>query len=131
MRRSASSCVFSTTWRLWSHRRGIARFSRGSAADAQIARLHGRRATERLDARQDASAESSMAKLSIALLLQELADAAVEVLGPRALIESGPGAVLDGKLAALSRAAAATTIAGGVSDIQRKNISRRRVGAAS
>ncbi|MFC9761727.1 acyl-CoA dehydrogenase family protein [Rhodococcus jostii] len=103
----------------------------GLRGDAQIARLHGRRATERLDARQDASAESSMAKLSIALLLQELADAAVEVLGPRALIESGPGAVLDGKLAALSRAAAATTIAGGVSDIQRKNISRRRVGAAS
>lgn len=97
--------------------------------DAHIAREHGRRATERLAAGVDASAESSMAKLSIALLMQELAATAVDLVGPRALIESGPGAVLDGKLAAFARAAVATTIAGGVSDIQRKNISRRRISA--
>ena len=99
--------------------------------DAHIAREHGRRATERLAAGQDASAESSMAKLSIALLMQELAAAAVDLVGPRALIEHGQGAVLGGKLAAFARAAVATTIAGGVSDIQRKNISRRRIGARS
>ncbi|HET7741498.1 MAG TPA: acyl-CoA dehydrogenase family protein [Mycobacterium sp.] len=99
--------------------------------DAHIAREHGRRATERLATGLDASAESSMAKLSIALLMQELAATAAELVGPRALIESGPGAVLDGKLAAFARAAVATTIAGGVSDIQRKNISRRRIGSWS
>ncbi|MCV7230056.1 acyl-CoA dehydrogenase family protein [Mycolicibacterium komossense] len=99
--------------------------------DAHIAREHGRRATARLADGIDASAESSMAKLSIALLMQELAATAVELVGPRALVESGPGAVLDGKLAAFARAAVATTIAGGVSDIQRKNISRRRVGSWS
>lgn len=95
--------------------------------DAHIAREHGRRATERLAAGIDASAESSMAKLSIALLMQELATTAVDLVGPRALVESGPGSVLDGKLAAFARAAVATTIAGGVSDIQRKNIARRRI----
>jgi alkylation response protein AidB-like acyl-CoA dehydrogenase len=63
--------------------------------------------------------------------MQELAATAVELIGPRALSESGPGAVLDGKLAAFARAAVATTIAGGVSDIQRKNISRRRIGSWS
>jgi 3-oxocholest-4-en-26-oyl-CoA dehydrogenase alpha subunit len=99
--------------------------------DVTIAREHGRRATARLAAGVDASAESSMAKLSIALLMQELAATAVEMVGPRALIEHGPGAVLDGKLAAFARAAVATTIAGGVSDIQRKNISRRRIGSWS
>jgi 3-oxocholest-4-en-26-oyl-CoA dehydrogenase alpha subunit len=99
--------------------------------DVHIAREHGRRATARLAAGQDASAESSMAKLSIALLMQELAATAVELVGPRALVEHGPGAVLDGKLAAFARAAVATTIAGGVSDIQRKNISRRRIGIRS
>lgn len=99
--------------------------------DVHIAREHGRRATERLAAGVDASAESSMAKLSIALLMQELATAAVDIVGPRALVENGPGAVLDGKLAAFARAAVATTIAGGVSDIQRKNISRRRIGSWS
>jgi alkylation response protein AidB-like acyl-CoA dehydrogenase len=97
--------------------------------DVSIARQHGRRATERLAEGLDASAESSMAKLTIALLMQELAATAVELVGPRALIEHGPGAVLDGKLAAFARAAVATTIAGGVSDIQRKNISRRRIGS--
>jgi alkylation response protein AidB-like acyl-CoA dehydrogenase len=99
--------------------------------DVHVAREHGRRATQRLADGMDASAESSMAKLSIALLMQELAATAVELIGPRALIESGPGAVLDGKLAAFARAAVATTIAGGVSDIQRKNISRRRIGSWS
>ncbi len=108
-------------------RRALARI-RG---DVTIAREHGRRATERLAAGVDASAESSMAKLSIALLMQELAATAVDLVGPRALIEHGPGAVLDGKLAAFARSAVATTIAGGVSDIQRKNISRRRIGSWS
>lgn len=99
--------------------------------DVHIAREHGRRATMRLAAGADASAESSMAKLSIAVLMQELATVAVDLVGPRALVEHGPGAVLDGKLAAFARAAVATTIAGGVSDIQRKNISRRRIGAGA
>lgn len=99
--------------------------------ETHIARLHGQRATRRLAVGADASAESSMAKLSVALLMQEVAATAVDLLGPRAHIESGPGAVLDGRVAAFSRAVVATTIAGGVSEIQRKNIARRRVSAAS
>jgi alkylation response protein AidB-like acyl-CoA dehydrogenase len=95
---------------------------------AVTSRELGRRAIERLASGADASAESSMAKLSIALLMQELADRAVDILGPQVLVEHGPGALLDGKLAAFVRASVATTIAGGASDIQRKNIARRRVG---
>ena len=49
--------------------------------DVHIAREHGRRATARLAARRDASAESSMAKLSIALLMQELASTALNWWG--------------------------------------------------
>ena len=97
--------------------------------EAQVARLHGQRATSRLAAGEDSSAESSMAKLSVAVLMQRLADAFVDLVGPAAHVESGLGSVLDGHLAAFYRAAVATTIAGGVSDIQRKNISRKRIGA--
>lgn len=106
-------------------RRSLARL-RG---EAEIAYWHGWRATSLLEAGEPASAASSMAKLSVALLMQRLADAAVAMIGPSALVESGPGAVLQGRLAAFRRSAPATTIAGGASDIQRRNIIRQTVGA--
>lgn len=98
--------------------------------ETAAARAHGRRATELLAAGADASGASSMAKLSVALLMQDLAAAAVDLLGPRVLIEQGPGALLDGRLAAFRRSSVSTTIAGGVSDIQRRNIARQRLAAA-
>jgi alkylation response protein AidB-like acyl-CoA dehydrogenase len=67
-----------------------------------------------------------MAKLSASKLLQRLAVTAVDLLGPRGLIEPGhPEAPAQGRFAAFSRAAVATTIAGGASDIQRRVIARR------
>jgi alkylation response protein AidB-like acyl-CoA dehydrogenase len=117
---------------------GLAELVEDTAGRAELARLrgetaaaraHGRRATELLAAGSDASGAASMAKLSVALLMQELATAAVELLGPRVLVEEGPGALLDGRLAAFRRSSVSTTIAGGVSDIQRRNIARQRLGA--
>ncbi|MGW3606377.1 acyl-CoA dehydrogenase family protein [Micromonospora sp. NPDC005161] len=98
--------------------------------ETQAARLHGRRATELLARRQPASKASSMAKLSVAKLMQRLAGAAVEILGPQALIESGGDGPADGRIAAFHRAAVATTIAGGASDIQRRVIARQGLGCS-
>lgn len=105
-------------------RRRLRRF-RG---EAEAARLHGRHATHLLAEGKPASAAASMAKNSIALLAQRFAAWAVEVLGPAALIERGPGALLDGRLAALHRASVASTISGGALEIQRRVIARRRLG---
>ncbi len=95
--------------------------------EAQAARLHGHHATDLLAEGRPASAASSMAKISIALLAQRLGRWAVEVLGPEALVESGPGAMLDGRLAAFHRASVASTISGGALEIQRRVIARRRL----
>jgi 3-oxocholest-4-en-26-oyl-CoA dehydrogenase alpha subunit len=95
--------------------------------EALAARLHGRRAAELLDAGLPASGQSSMAKLSIAQLMQRLAAAATELLGPAALLEEGVG-TLTGRVAAFARAAVATTISGGAAEIQRSVIARRELG---
>jgi 3-oxocholest-4-en-26-oyl-CoA dehydrogenase alpha subunit len=94
---------------------------------AQAARLHGRRATELLDAGRPASAQCSMAKLSVAQLMQRVAAFAVEVLGPHGLLEEGT-ATLRGRVAAFQRASVATTISGGAAEIQRAVIARRELG---
>ncbi|MGZ4482195.1 MAG: acyl-CoA dehydrogenase family protein [Gaiellales bacterium] len=96
--------------------------------EAEAARLHGRRATRLLAEGREASAACSMAKLSVAVLAQRVAASAVEMLGPHALVESGPGALLRGRVAALSRAAVGATIAGGAAEIQRRVIARRGLG---
>jgi alkylation response protein AidB-like acyl-CoA dehydrogenase len=95
--------------------------------EADAARLHGRRAAELLDAGLPASGQSSMAKLSVAVLMQRLAAFACELLGPAALIEEGVGS-LRGRVAAFARAAVATTISGGAAEIQRSVIARRELG---
>jgi alkylation response protein AidB-like acyl-CoA dehydrogenase len=95
---------------------------------ALAARLHGRRATELLAGQQPAATAASMAKLSIALLLQQIAEAAVDMLGPRALIEDGADAVLGGRVAAFARAVSGATIAGGAAEIQRRVIARQGLG---
>jgi 3-oxocholest-4-en-26-oyl-CoA dehydrogenase alpha subunit len=94
---------------------------------AAAARLHGRRATRLLTDEKEASVASSMAKLAVARLLQQLAEFAVTVLGPTALLEqvSGASTCLEARVAAFYRAAVATTIAGGTAEIQRRVIAHR------
>jgi alkylation response protein AidB-like acyl-CoA dehydrogenase len=96
---------------------------------AEAARRHGRRAAELLALERPASAQSSMAKLSVAELMQALARFAVALLGPRGLLEEGTG-TLAGRVAAFQRAAIATTISGGAAEIQRTVIARRELGLA-
>jgi alkylation response protein AidB-like acyl-CoA dehydrogenase len=96
------------------------------SGEAQAARLQGRRAAELLDARLPASGQSSMAKLSVARLMQRLAAAAIELLGPAGLLEEGVGATT-GRVAAFCRAAVATTISGGAAEIQRTVIARQEL----
>ena len=93
----------------------------------QATRLHGRRAAELLDAGRPASAQSSMAKLSVAELMQRVARFAVELLGPEGLLDEGVG-TLPGRVAAFQRASVATTISGGAAEVQRTVIARRELG---
>jgi len=94
--------------------------------EAEAARLHGRRAAALLGAGRPASAQSSMAKLAIAVLMQRLAAAALDLLGPAALLEEGT-TTLTGRVAAFHRAAVATTISGGAAEVQRLVIARREL----
>lgn len=97
--------------------------------EAQAARLHGYRAAWLLDQDVDASAASSMAKLSVALLVQRAARAAVDLVGPAALLEPGSSGPLAGRIAALLRAAVGSTISGGSAEIQRLVIARETLAA--
>jgi alkylation response protein AidB-like acyl-CoA dehydrogenase len=102
---------------------------RGLRGAAQAARLHGRRAAELLEAGLPASAQSSMAKLAVATLMQRVAAVALGLLGPEGLLEEGVwGGTLRGRVAAFHRAAIATTISGGAAEIQRQVIARRELG---
>jgi alkylation response protein AidB-like acyl-CoA dehydrogenase len=94
--------------------------------EAEAARLHGRRAATLLGAGRPAAAQSSMAKLAVATLMQRVAAAAVEQLGPEALLEEGTR-TLHGRVAAFHRAAVATTISGGAAEVQRIVIARREL----
>jgi 3-oxocholest-4-en-26-oyl-CoA dehydrogenase alpha subunit len=96
--------------------------------EARAARLHGRRAVELIEAGRPAASAASMAKLSIAMLVRRAAELGARVLGPAGLLERGPGAPAEGRLAALGRAAAGSTIAGGAAEIQRRVIARRGLG---
>lgn len=108
--------------------RSSARALRRLRGECQAARLHGRRATELLSRGLPASAASSMAKLSVAQLMQKLASTAVEILGPAGLVEDSPDAPGGGRFAAFHRAAVATTISGGASDIQKRVIAHQGLG---
>ncbi len=97
--------------------------------EAAAARLHGYRAAWLLDQGRDASAASSMAKVSISTLAKSVARAAVDLLGPVGLLEARPDAPLAGRVAALLRAGIGSTLAGGSTEIQRAVIARRELGA--
>ena len=96
--------------------------------EAEAARLLGRRAAALLAEGRPAAAAASMAKLSISTLVRRTAEAGVRMLGPAALVEGGAG---EGRLAALSRASAGSTVAGGAAEIQRRVIARQGLGCAA
>lgn len=97
--------------------------------EAAAARLHGYRAAWLLDQGRDASAASSMAKVSIAMLAKGVGRAAVDLLGPLGLLEASADVPLAGRAAALLRAGIGSTLAGGSTEIQRAVIARRELGA--
>jgi alkylation response protein AidB-like acyl-CoA dehydrogenase len=99
--------------------------------EAQAARLLGRRAAELLAAGRPAAAAASMAKLSISMLVRRTAETGVRLLGPGALVEDSLESVGGGRLAALTRASAGSTIAGGAAEIQRRVIARQGLGCAA
>jgi 3-oxocholest-4-en-26-oyl-CoA dehydrogenase alpha subunit len=99
--------------------------------EAEAARLLGRRAVRLLADGRPAAAASAMAKLSMSTLSKRTAEAGVRLLGPRALVEDGPDAVGEGRLAGVTRATAGSSIAGGASEIQRRVIARQGLGCAA
>ena len=78
----------------------------------------------------DPAAAASMANLSISTLVRRTAEVGVRTLGPEALVEGERG-VGDGRLAALTRASAGSTVAGGAAEIQRRVIARKGLGCAA
>jgi alkylation response protein AidB-like acyl-CoA dehydrogenase len=99
--------------------------------EAEAARLLGRRAVRLLDQGRPAAAAAAMAKLSMSALGKHTADAGTRLLGPRALVEDGPEAVGEGRLAGVTRATAGSSIAGGASEIQKRVIARQGLGCAA
>ncbi|ARD43533.1 acyl-CoA dehydrogenase family protein [Colwellia sp. PAMC 21821] len=95
-------------------------------SQAQVSRTFGYLIARHLDAGTGASNEFSYGKLYIGLLSQAIANAAVDMIGTRALFEYGSElAVNDGLLTALYRASPALTLAGGSSEIQKSIIATR------
>jgi len=99
--------------------------------EAQAARLLGRRAVTLIAQGRPAASAAAMAKLSMSTLSKRTADAGTRLLGPRALLEGGPDAIGDGRLAGVTRSTAGGSIAGGASEIQRRVIARQGLGCAA
>jgi alkylation response protein AidB-like acyl-CoA dehydrogenase len=99
--------------------------------EAEAARLLGRRAVTLLAKGRPAAAAAAMAKLSMSTLAKRTADTGTRVLGPRALVEDGPEAIGEGRLAGVTRSTAGSSIAGGASEIQRRVIARQGLGCAA
>jgi alkylation response protein AidB-like acyl-CoA dehydrogenase len=99
--------------------------------EAEAARLLGRRAVSLIADGRPAAAAAAMAKLSMSTLAKRTADAGTRLFGPRALVEDGPEAIGDGRLAGVTRSTAGSSIAGGASEIQRRVIARQGLGCAA
>ena len=99
--------------------------------EAEAARLLGRRAVRLLAEGRPAAAASAMAKLSMSTLAKRTAEAGTRLLGPRALVEDGPDAIGQGRLAGMTRSTAGSSIAGGASEIQKRVIARQGLGCAA
>jgi 3-oxocholest-4-en-26-oyl-CoA dehydrogenase alpha subunit len=99
--------------------------------EAEAARLLGRRAVRLIADGRPAASAAAMAKLSMSTLAKRTADAGTRLLGPRALVEEGPEAIGEGRLAGVTRSTAGSSIAGGASEIQRRVIARQGLGCAA
>jgi alkylation response protein AidB-like acyl-CoA dehydrogenase len=86
--------------------------------DVELFRLHNARTLERLARGDDVGAESSLVKLFWANISQRLAETAVAVLGPEALLTPG-------RWASRLLSTRANSIMGGTSEIQRNVIGER------
>jgi len=89
--------------------------------DGEIFRMHNARTLERLTRGDDIGAESSLVKLFWANVSRALAETAVAVLGPEALLTPG-------RWADLLLSTRANSIMGGTSEIQRNVIGERLLG---
>lgn len=94
-----------------------------------VARLFSYQVARHLDAGKEMSADFSYGKLCVGLLNQAVADASMEIIGPRAQFEYGAEiAPYQGLAASLYRASPALTLAGGSSEIQKTVIAIRGLG---
>jgi len=94
----------------------------------EAARLLSFRAAWLIDRGEPASAASAMAKLAGARVAQHVADAAVDMLGLDGLVDGVATAPVEGRVAALYRAAVGATISGGTSEVQQLVVARRGLG---
>jgi alkylation response protein AidB-like acyl-CoA dehydrogenase len=95
----------------------------GAWIDVELFRLHNARTLDRLARGEEIGAESSIVKLFWAGMSQRFAQAAVDLLGPGALLTSG-----DGRWARNLLSTRANSIMGGTSEIQRTIIGERILG---
>jgi alkylation response protein AidB-like acyl-CoA dehydrogenase len=97
--------------------------------DVELFRLHNQRTLARLASGEELGSESSLVKLFWAALSQRLAETAIAVLGPEALLlPEDDGAVDGGRWALSVLATRANSIMGGTSEIQRNIIGERLLG---
>ena len=121
-------------WVLDGVERHLEEKERRRAAWEQIARLRGEleaarllsfRAAWLLDRDEPAAAASAMAKLAGARVTQRVADTACDLLGLDGLVERDRASPVEGRVAALYRAAVGSTISGGTAEVQQLVIARR------
>jgi len=97
--------------------------------DVELFRLHNARTLARLANGEEIGAESSLVKLFWAGMSQRLADTAVAVLGPDALLTADDELAVDhGRWVHQLLASRANSIQGGTSEIQRNIIGERLLG---
>src|SRR5262249_6352984 len=97
--------------------------------DVELFRLHNARTLARLSRGKELGAESSLVKLFWAGMSQRLADTAVTVLGPDALLTADDEQAVDrGGWGHQLLASRATSIQGGTSETQRNIIGERLLG---
>jgi len=97
-----------------------------ASIEVELFRLHNRRTLSRLARGEEIGAESSLVKLFWAGMSQRIADTAVAVLGPDALLMPDDAHAIDrGQWALALLATRANSIMGGTSEIQRNIIGER------
>jgi alkylation response protein AidB-like acyl-CoA dehydrogenase len=97
--------------------------------EVELFRLHNQRTLARLARGDEIGAESSLVKLLWAGLSQRLAETAIELLGPDALLLAGDdSAIDDGRWVLALLSSRANSIMGGTSEIQRNIIGEQLLG---